>query len=288
MSKEAKDLRKQAMRTPSDDELWGDLGDLLAAQGNTLEARGAYLRAYRIDPDDAEWHRALIGLGDGALVLDRVRQALVETDDESHGDLADLLMGAGETEEACEHYRRAAELDPADEEWIGHATECGYPIPEGYGVSTDTGGGGYGVGGLIGGIGTYGAYAEIPEASDIEGLTQQLSQDAGLLVRLGQAHLRAGHRDEASKHLWDALMVDPTSEEALQSWMAAAQKTRREGLEKLRDLYPENDEVIGLLADHYLDLGLRDRARDLYDLAHRLDEDDPEWEAKRLLLGAQP
>lgn len=273
------------MADPTNDEIWGDLGDLLVAQGNPMEARGAYMRAYRIDPADSEWHRALISLGDTQLVLESLRANLNENDDESHGDLADLLMAAGEREEACEHYRLAAELDPSDEEWINHATECGYPIPEGWDSMHDTGWSGGVPGGIAGG---WVSGWSVPEAGDLESLTRQLSQDADLLVRLGQAHLRAGNREEATKNLWDALLVEPTSEEALQSWMAAAQKTRREGLEKLRDIYPENDEVVGLLADHYLDLGLRDRARDLYDLAHRLDEDDPEWEAKRILLGSRP
>lgn len=280
-SKEARELRKAAMKTPTDDELWGDLGDLLAAEGNTLEARAAYLRAFRLDPEDAEWQRALVGLGDGGLVLDRARANLVESDDESHGDLGDILMATGAVDEACEHFRRAAELDPADEEWIGHAVECGYPTPDvGPGTTEE---------GMVEGVRMLSTQGySLPEASDLEGLTRQLSQDAGLLVRLGQAHLRAGDREAAARHLWDALLVEPTSEEALQSWMAAAQKTRREGLEKLRDLFPEDDEVVGLLGDHYLDLGLRDRARDLYELAHRLDEEDPEWKAKRILLGAQP
>lgn len=286
LSKEAKALREQAMADPQNDELWGDLGDLLVAQGNPLEARGAYLRAYRLDPADSEWQRALINLGETQMILDQLTANLVDTDDEQHGDLGDLLMAAGRRDEACEHYRRAAELDPADEEWINHATECGYPIPEGWGQPTDTGAGL--IGGLVGVDGGYDGGWSLAGPEDLESLTQQLGQDGDLLVRLGQAHLRAGNREEATKNLWDALLVDPTSEEALQSWMAAAQKTRREGLEKLRDLFPENDEVVGLLADHYLDLGLRDRARDLYDLAHRLDEEDPEWEAKRILLGSQP
>lgn len=251
----------------------------------------AFLRAWQLDRSDAEWHRALIELGSGAVLIDAMRAQLVETDDESLGDLADALLLTGDREEACDLYRRAAELDPDDTEWINHASECGFPVPD----SAVYGGVLYGEGGVLYGEGGGGvglalpsslADYPLPEGSDVAALTERLNADAGLLVKLGQAQLRAGDPTSATQSLWNALLVDHTSEEALQSWMIAAGKTRREGLEALRDLFSDDDELIGLLGDHYLDLGLRDRARDLYDLAHRLDEDDPEWEAKRVLLGA--
>jgi tetratricopeptide (TPR) repeat protein len=291
LPKEVRELRSQAMRNPADDELWGDLGDALRAFGDLGGARGAYLRAYRIDPADSEWQRALVDLGDLAVVVDSLRAGLDESSDESLGDLADMLKAGGQVEEACDLYRRAAELDPADSEWIDHAVECGFEVPEGYATTTDSGnayyeGGVEGgmVSGLLGGIGGWG----LPTGDEVGALTEQLSHDAGLLVKLGQAELRSGDKPHATEHLWQALLVEHTNEEALTSWMVAAGKTRREALEKLRETFSEDDELVGLLADHYLDLGLRDRARDLYELAHQLDEDDPEWEAKRVLLGATP
>jgi tetratricopeptide (TPR) repeat protein len=288
-SREAEAMRRQAMRSPTDDELWGDLGDLLRMEGNLAEARQAYLRAFRIDPEDSEWQRALVELGDAELVVTMLQGRLVETDDESLGDLADMLVIAGRTDEACELYRRAAEIDPYDDEWIGHATECGYPIPEDYDPNAgDTGYGGV-EGGVLGGFGSLysdGGYGGVPEASELDSLVERVSSNADLLLKLGQAYLMSGDREKAEENLWAALLVDHTDEEALQSYLLVTGKTRREVLERLRDTFSDDDELVGLLADHYLDLGLRDRARDLYDLAHSLDEDDPEWTAKQKLLEA--
>lgn len=295
MTGEIRELRRQAMAAGSDDELWGDLGDALRANGDLGAAVQAYLHAWHIDASDSEWQRALVELGQGALLVDQMRASVNESDDESLGDLADALMMSGSRDEACDLYRRAAELDPGDTEWLNHASECGFPVPEGYVAE-----GAYGEippeylygieGGVVGGVlgSMDGGGYELPAADDVASLTERLAADAGLLVKLGQAQIRAGDKPAATTSLWNALLVDHTNEEALQSWMVAAGKTRREGLEKLRDTFSEDDEVVGLLADHYLDLGLRDRARDLYELAHRLDEDDPEWDAKRILLGATP
>lgn len=282
-SREAKAMRREALKHPNDDEIWGDLGDMLRYDGDLLGARQAYMRAFRIDPNDNEWHTALVELGAVDLVLSAAEGTLSETDDESLGDFGDLLAQAGRQEEACEHWRRAAEIDPQDEEWIGHATECGYPVPEGY----DPYAGGFDTGmygGLEGIAGGGGGYEGLPGADDIGGLVDRVNRDAGLLVRLGQAYLQAGDRAKAEETLWGALLVAPTDEEALQSFLVASRQTRRQALEELRDTFPEDDEVLGTLADHYLDLGLRDRARDLYNLAHELDGDDPEWRAKRQLL----
>ena len=278
-SRESRDLRRQAMASPNDDEVWGDLGDLLRYEGDLLGARQAYMRAFRIDPADSEWHGALIELGAVEQLLEYAEATLDQSDDEALGDLGDLLSAAGRQEEACDHWRRAAEIDPSDEEWLNHATDCGFPLPEGYhpDYGFDTG--------------HHGAPrvptrpAGLPDADDIPGLLERRNADAGLLIRLGQAYLMAGQRKEAEETLWGALLVNPTDEEALQSYLVAAQRTRRQVLEELRQRFPENDEVVGTLADHYLDLGMRDRAGDLYDLAHRLDEADPEWKAKRQLLG---
>ncbi|HHO49710.1 MAG TPA: tetratricopeptide repeat protein [Deltaproteobacteria bacterium] len=278
-SREAKAMRREALKHPNDDEIWGDLGDLLRYDGDLLGARQAYMRAFRIDPNDNEWHTALVELGAVDLVLASAEETLSEADDESLGDYADLLAQAGRQEEACEHWRRAAELDPQDEEWIGHAMECGYPVPEDYNPYVDA----YDTGSYMGGIGG-GGYEGLPGADDISGLVERVHNDAGLLVRLGQAYLQADDREKAEETLWSALLVAPTDEEALQSFLVASRRTRRQVLESLRDTFPEDDEVIGTLADHYLDLGLRDRARDLYNLAHDLDGDDPEWRAKRQLL----
>lgn len=283
MSREARELKREALRAPRDDETWGDLGDLLLAEGNEAEARAAYTRALTIDPADSEWQQALANMGAVEFVARLMEGRLDETDDESLGDYADMLAAMGRTEEACERWRRAAELDPSDEEWIGHAMECGYPVPEGYEAQLYDEGYYDSVGSPEGGV--VGGVMGAPEPTDLESLVSRVRSDGGLLTRLGQAYAHAGDMAKAEETLWAALLVGPTSEEALQSYLVITGKTRRQVLESLRDAFPDNDEVVGLLGDHYLDLGLRDRAREQYDRAHRLDADDPEWKAKASLLG---
>jgi tetratricopeptide (TPR) repeat protein len=262
------------MQAPGDDERWGDLGDALRTDGDLAGARGAFLRAFRLDPGDGEWQRALAELGDGEMVAQVLLARLDDTDDESLGDYGDLLSNLGQDEEACGYWRRAAELDPRDDEWVGHATDCGFParrLPR----PLDTGR-------FL--VDTGGPPANDDPGLNLEGLVARVNADVGLLVRLGQAYLRSGDTPKAIETLWGALIVAPTDKEALQSYLVASGKTRREVLERLRGAFPQDDEVAGLLADHYLDLGLRQGARDLYDDAHRLDPEDPEWAAKRSLL----
>jgi tetratricopeptide (TPR) repeat protein len=281
MSREARELKRAALRSPRDDEAWGDLGDMLVAEGAMEEARSAYMRALTIDPADSEWQQALATLGEVEFVARLMEGQLNQQDDESLGDYGDMLAMLGREGEACEHWRMAAELDPSDEEWINHALDCGYEVPD---VPYDEYGNDY-LYGVVGGT-IEGEYGDAPEATDLESLVARVSSDASLLTRLGQAYAQARNAPKAEETLWGALLVAPTDEEALQSYMVVTGKTRRQVLETLRDTFSDNDEVVGLLADHYLDLGLRDRARDLYSLAHQLDPDDPEWRAKKSLLEA--
>jgi tetratricopeptide (TPR) repeat protein len=275
-SQRARELQRAAMRAPGDDELWGDLGDTLQADGDLGGARGAFLRAFRLDPEDGEWQRALAVLGDGEMVAQVLLARLDPSSDESLGDYGDVLDNLGHQEEACTYWRRAAEIDPADDEWIGHAAACGYPVARHRGFApADTGQ-------IF--IADTGSGSAGPPSDDLESLVARVSADVGLLVRLGQAYLRSGDVPKANETLWGALLVAPTDKEALQSYLAASGKTRRQVLEALRDAFPQDDEVLGLLGDHYLDLGLRQGARELYDKAHGLDPQDPEWAAKRSLL----
>jgi tetratricopeptide (TPR) repeat protein len=276
LPKDARELQRQAEKAATDDELWGDLGDLLESYGDRLGAQRAFLRAFQIDPTDGEWQQALARLGQADLVLRVAEPAVNDQDDESLGDYGDLLAAVGRTDEACEAWRKAAELDPMDDEWIGHAESCGFEVPDrpvsdtGGAASRDTGGGG--------------GESTVPDREDLESLIQRVSHDTDLLTRLGQAYWRSGNRAKAEETLWGALLVAPTDEEALQSYLIVTGKTEREVLERLATTFPDNDEVVGLLADHYLALGLRAEARARYDKAHALDPDDPEWTSKQTLL----
>ena len=100
------------------DEYVGRLGVLLAEQGEMERATELLLRAFNLDPVDSVWPRSVAALT-GRSRVDLLTEAL-EThsdNDEVHGDLGDAYVDLGQTQQALEAYRRAAELDPDDGEW---------------------------------------------------------------------------------------------------------------------------------------------------------------------------
>jgi tetratricopeptide (TPR) repeat protein len=127
-------LFQDALRAdPSNDEILGDYGDRLSENGRRDDACQAYRSAARFDPSDSEWPQRVAECdGSGGPVAQTV-PGLVDDDglgvvadqvraepgnDERWGDYADALVGRSRTSEACEAYRKANELDPADNEWI--------------------------------------------------------------------------------------------------------------------------------------------------------------------------
>ena len=52
-------------QSSNSDELWGDLGDAFAADGQLQQARTAYERAHQLDSSDSEWNRKLAELPRG-------------------------------------------------------------------------------------------------------------------------------------------------------------------------------------------------------------------------------
>ena len=105
---------------PDNDEVVGRLGDMHAFLGDRDAAIEAYSAALRLDPGDEEWRSSIQQIAGTAAVLDII-DPLIDTieDDEALGDLADLYATAGRTDRALEIYRRAASLDPEDQEWQG-------------------------------------------------------------------------------------------------------------------------------------------------------------------------
>lgn len=254
-------LRRDAMSHPNDDEIWGDLGDLLLQQRDELGARQAYLRAFRLDPADSEWHGALIDLGAGDAMLEHARSALDETDDESLGDVGDLLAAMGRVEEACDHWRRAAALDPGDGEWAGHAETCGFGTAPPTSTSSPS-----------------------RSTEDVATLEAERDADVDLLMRLGEAYQRTGDTTKARDTLWSALLLAPTDTAILHRYLAASGSTARRAVEKLLLAHPEDPELCGVAGDLYLELGIPSRARAMYERAHELAPEDPRWKARHALF----
>lgn len=265
---EVRVLRRDAMASPNDDELWGDLGDMLAYQGDRLAARQAYMRAFRLDPADAEWHTALIDLGAGEVLLESAQSSLDESDDESLGDVADLLAALGRTDEACDYWERAAAIDPSDGEWAGHAQACGYEVAEA----------------PEGPVATFSDVPnESPTADDISAMEEARDADADLLYRLATAYHRTNDA-KAVPTMWSALLINPNHQQMLHAYLVMSGSPLRRTLERLSQAHPDDDELLGSLADHYLSLGMHSRARATYQSALELDPDDSEWKAKLALF----
>jgi len=115
-------LEQQALSSPFDDEVWGDLGDEAMALGDRQAALRYYEYALALDPTDSEWPGKIVDAGgDGPAPPPFDPNT---TDDEAIGDHADALQAAGNTQQACRFYARANSLDPSDAEWVAALDGC--------------------------------------------------------------------------------------------------------------------------------------------------------------------
>jgi tetratricopeptide (TPR) repeat protein len=111
-------LRGRLMADLSNDELWGDYGDALQAEGLAVLANGAWGVARILDQADGEWsgHQPLEALVDAGVLAAGI------TDDEWIGNLADQAATMGWATAAQRLYILALTLDQDDSEWRGRAT----------------------------------------------------------------------------------------------------------------------------------------------------------------------
>lgn len=266
--RELSELERQALLEPTNDEVWGDLGDTHRARGDQATALQYYLYALRLDPGDSEWQTNVAELGgmeEAVAILTASIQN--ETDDEALGDLADMLLTAGNTAAACESYARANAIDPGDSEWIDKlVTNCPDVVLTPY-----EGGDPYeGYDGGEGGIGMIGGGDYVDASSDVE---------------QGKQALLAGDRPSAARYFDAALMIDPADKVALSGMILATGRTATDILGSLTDRIPGNDELWGDLGDAWLFSGDTSRAREAYQKAASLDPGDGEWQGQLGILG---
>jgi tetratricopeptide (TPR) repeat protein len=256
----------EAAIASGDDERIGDAADVLRERGETERACELYMRALEIDPADSEWIRNVAACPGGADVMGRVLdRAIASRDDERIGDVADWYRAQGEVDRACELYRRAAEIDPGDNEWQGNLERCrtgnwdtDFEPFEGRAPTFPGELGGI-EGGVLGGVG--------------DGQTG-----------LGLAALARGDRTSALEHFEAALLDSPGDREARTGVMALTGKSLVVLLEELTGRRPQDDELWGDLADAYLEVGNTTEALRAYRRAAEIDPDDSEWQRKLSIL----
>jgi tetratricopeptide (TPR) repeat protein len=255
-------LERKALRDPTNDELWGDVADELVMAGEIDKALRYYVHALRIDPTDEEWISKVMELGGEEVLLGLYRDQVhaQPNNDELMGDYADLLGFLGRREEACMAYQRAQQLDPEDSEWSDRVAECASS-------------------GRIEG----GAATSLIEA--LRGRLEAEPDNDELLGTIGDTLMSAGDSEGALEHYRKALTIDPGDSEWLDKVVAISGQPKLDILLELVEENSADDELWGNLGDVYLDMGMRDQAREAYRKAHALDAEDSEWERKLLMFG---
>jgi cytochrome c-type biogenesis protein CcmH/NrfG len=260
-------LERKALRDPTNDEIWGDVADELVMAGDIDKALRYYVHALRIDPTDEEWISKVMELGGEEVLLGLYKDQMhaQPNNDELMGDYADLLMFLGRRDEACMAYQRAQQLDPEDSEWGDRVAEC-----SGHGAA--------------GAAGVEGATSLL---AVLEARIENEPQNDELLGTMGDTLLSAGDAEGALVHYRKALAIDPGDSEWLDKVVALSGQPKLDILLQLTEENSANDELWGNLGDVYLDLGMRDQARDAYRKAATLDPSDSEWARKLLMFGAK-
>jgi tetratricopeptide (TPR) repeat protein len=270
-------LETQALLEPENDEIWGDVGDQYANQGQRERALRYYIYALVLDSADSEWRQKVVEFGgDNNLVVEVMSAEAVnhQDDDEWLGDFGDALMEAGREEEACQMWRTALALDPEDGEWASNVARCdGEAVPS-------SGGGG------VVSIDSLGETLE----DQLAEVDRQIALDPAndeLLGTRGKVLVRADRLEEAMESFWAALALDPDDSEWPYAMMIASGATKVEIMEQLVETVPTDDELWGDLGDSYIDAGRAEDALAAYQRAQSIDPDDNEWVSKLELLNGE-
>ncbi len=262
---------------PTNDELWGDLGDLATSNGRTALAIGCYQRAYEYDPADLEWQRRLLEEGAGEEILAALGEAALNDsdNDERLGDFADALMHAGFIDDACAMYQAAMEVDPADTEWPDKLLGCMQTslLVSGTSTRVDTS------------ASLLEQVAELASSDEtLDNIVASLRGDQGndeLWGDAGDQVRMLGYSDLALNCFRQAFFLQPSDSE----WQGkVGELAGREGLftafEQAIASDSSNDELIGDYGDALDGAGRRAEACEAWSLALSLEPADSEWIGK--------
>jgi len=303
---------------PTDDELWGDLGDAARARGEEDKALAYYRMAMRLDPDDSEWRNNLVEMGSPDDVLESLEAAAAASpnDDELLGSIAKIYASRGDKQQAAEYFLRALAIDPGDSEWRSELTAMGMGgvvtarMAEAAHSSTDDE--------LIGDYGdalwetgqqdaACEAYrraraldpdddewrrnvayrcGELSEVISGYVVDHPEAMDGEEAVERALALLQQGQRQQAREWVEAALRLSPRDND-LQNLAASLQGRTKAGvLEELTSQHPQDDELWGDLGDAYMEASRVADARQAYHRAAQIDPDDSEWQRKTRLVDA--
>jgi tetratricopeptide (TPR) repeat protein len=274
-------LQKAVLKTPENDEAWGDLADAESARGLKDAALQSYTHALTIDPRDSEWTKA-VAAAEGPDAVFAITDVLIpwsDSDDEVIGDWADIRMNAGLRDEACALYDQALAIDPADNEWLGQVQTCNGDTGGGY-VDGMEGGYPYGeVGGVVGGV------VDGTDPSAYGGIIGMIGSGEGSTsTELAESLAMSGQREAAINSLWSSLQSDPADPYTRSLYVLLTGQSEVTMLERLTASITDNDELWGDLGDARLAAGDRAGAAEAFGQASSLDSSDREWQTKAALL----
>ena len=281
------EIERKALENPSDDEIWGDIGDHFAEKGQSSKALTYYLRAMSLDPSDSEWHQKLTEHGSSEEVVAFYESNAVhnQDNDEWLGDFGDLLAGMDRREDACSQYRNALALDPSDSEWVQRVGECdsGAPLQPSGGLQHSD----MVEGAEMMGHGDYPEMHESPEAQlqSFEQLVAQEPENDEYWGGIAQAHVALGNLEQGVEALERALALDPSDSVWPTMYCALTGSVLVDVLTAQLEQHANNDELHGDIGDAYVNSGDPEKAKEHYLRASELDPEDGEWKTKLRYLG---
>ncbi|MDP2954858.1 MAG: hypothetical protein Q8N53_00440, partial [Longimicrobiales bacterium] len=206
LTQTAVELINSLRLSPSQDEVWGDLGDAYDNAGNSGAAEGCWAVALLLDPSDSEWQ----GHSPDLALADEVVLGAGILDPWFAGNLGDAAGAAGDDQARQSLYQLALAMDPGNPSWQSMAN--GQPPAELVAavaaVRARVGSPGMGVpGGVPGGV------SSSQGNSSLAANVRSNPRDDELWGDLGDEYSAQGNSRSAGGCWAVALLLDPSDSE---------------------------------------------------------------------------